>query len=134
MTFPMKTVPWCGFLAFGALLGASTGCSNEITPQCAAISIPAIRLSVRNARTGAFIASGSTVIARLGARIDTVTTSLTSSDSAAILIGTAAGVYDLTVQRAGYADWFDQSVDVAPGVDGCHPMTVEVAASLDPVP
>ena len=121
---------------FASLLLAVAGCSaSTAPPQCAGILIPALRVIVRAAQDGAFVGSGSTIIAaRRGAETDTVVNSPTAVDSSAIFIGFAPGTYDLTIHKQGYAEWTESSIGVAVAIDGCHPATSTVDASLSKLP
>jgi hypothetical protein len=121
---------------FISLLLAISGCSvSTAPPQCAGILIPALRVIVRDGRDGAFIGSGSTIIAaRRGAETDTVVNSAGAIDSSAIFIGFAPGIYELVIHKQGYVEWTESSIGVATAIDGCHPSTSTVEASLSRLP
>jgi len=112
------------------LLAAGCG-SSEVPVVCTENLIPAIRLSVRDAQSDAFIASPVTVVAtRRGDKPDTIITSPEPID-----VGAVAGIYDLLVKSSGYTDWTSNDIVVAAStVYACHPATVDVRADLQRLP
>lgn len=121
-------------IAVLATLSVIGGC--EGSHICLAIINPAIRLTVRDARTGALIATRTTVIANLrGVRPDTIVSPTGNTDSEPIVIGSSSGTYDLVVRTAGYADWVSNGI-IVDRSDGACPNTVtrSIQATLQPTP
>jgi hypothetical protein len=92
-------------------------------------------IAVQDSVTGAWIAGGTTVVARDGSYRDSVTNVIGTAAWDALSIAVAegrAGIYDVTVRRAGYADWHRNGIRVS--ADDCGPRAVEVVARLQPKP
>jgi hypothetical protein len=116
----------------GLLLAGAAGCSAAATspPQCAGILIPALRVTIVDSLTRAFIGAGSTLIARSNTEVDTLVQPAAAPNSEAIFIGSGVGSYELAIRKAGYDEWRRSSIVVAAGIDGCHPSTADVEAKL----
>jgi hypothetical protein len=109
---------------------AGLGCSDSTMFVCQPILISAFQVTVRDAATGLFIGSQSTVIAALqGGAADTVTGIANSADSSVLSAGSRPGTYDVTVRHVGYLDWTKGNILVL-SEDGCHPMTQSLQANL----
>jgi hypothetical protein len=115
---------------------AGLGCSDSTPPVvCQPILISAFQVTVRDATTGLFIGSQSTVIAALrGGSADTVAGILNSPDSSVLSAGSRPGTYDVTVRHVGYVDWTKGNILVPSADDGCHPVTQVLQANLQKSP
>lgn len=88
----------------------------------------AITVELRDARTGAALTGPATLVVRDGAFVETAEFPAELSS-----IGVAherAGVYVVTVEKAGYRDW--TRADVAVKSDECHVKTAVLRADLVP--
>lgn len=124
------------YLLFLGNLVAMAGCSIPIT--CPAISLAALEVRVKNARTGQFIASGATISLRFnGVDIDGNSTQYPvgpGADSLPIHISGSSGTYDIRVRRAGFADFVQKGI-VVTGSGHCNqPQIVALTATLVPLP
>jgi hypothetical protein len=123
--------------AFTFALGvACASCAGGLEPVfCAAVVEPALTVKVIDDLTGENISAGATLIARDGDFVDSVTVPVDEPvlDARGVsMSGTAErpGTYDVTVRRAGFADWQRDGVQVADG--RCNVLTVELTARLVP--
>jgi len=117
-----------------AILVALSGCMRG--PRVCALSInPAIVVEVRDARTGAFIASGATGVVRSGAYVDSLkpygfgSSDPASQQSLQAALG-RAGTYSIEVVHDGYARWTISGVTAQKELCGLR--TVRLRASLIP--
>jgi hypothetical protein len=109
---------------------ASAGCRSVVS--CDASAVPAIRLAVHDALTGAAIPSQMTIVwTEHGAPPDTIVASGADLAGSGIPLGLRPGTYDLVVRSPGYAVW-SETVDV--GSVGCKPNTIGVKATLQKLP
>ena len=107
------------------------GGGESLTPQCTAILIPAVRLTIRDSVSQTIINSQSTVIStRRGDPPDTIV----NSPLIPTEMGDHPGTYDLLVKSAGYSDWTRSGIAVAGTDGGCHPVTISVEAELQRQP
>lgn len=95
---------------------------------CTMEARPAVTVELRDARTGAALTGPATVIVRDGAFADT--TEISADFSSMGVAHERAGVYVVTVKKAGYRDW--TRADVAVERDECHVRTALVRAELAP--
>lgn len=99
---------------------------------CTAMYAYGINVGVQDSLTGVPVASGATAIARDGAYADSASIPASANDNASIgLAGERAGVYSVTVKRAGYSTWLKSSVQVTKDV--CHVHPVSLTAKLKPL-
>lgn len=101
---------------------------------CTMEARPALHVVAHDARTGTPLNGGYTVVARTGSLVDSVTVPENAPhwDPAwgASLAHEQAGRYEVTVRRAGYAEWKRSGIEVER--DECHVRTVRVDAQLQP--
>jgi len=115
-------------VAIGALLLSTAVCHDSTDPgpvYCvagAAVSLPAIQLTVLDAETGNVIASGVTATVHSGLGTETAWQS-----PMGFLYGNAsAGTVSVTVQVAGYQDWSRGNLVLKAG--SCGPLPLYLAA------
>lgn len=119
--------------ALGLALGACKSSSLPVTTACTPNLLPALRVTVVDARTGAPPQSA-TLIARSEAFVDSVgpISPYTPVVPGVVLVLTAAterpGTYDLTVHAPGYREWTRTGVRVT--ADPCHVRQVDLTAEL----
>ena len=114
-------------VAFMPLLAACPQNPLEDT-VCTLEARSAITVEMRDARTGAPLTGPATLTVRDGAFVETAEFPAELSS-----IGVAherAGVYVVTVKKAGYRDW--TRADVAVKSDECHVRTAVLRADLEP--
>ncbi|GEM_PF-1698855 len=88
-----------------------------------------LRVTVRNAETGAPAGPGATVTATDGAYRETL---LAFPDSLTFLGATERpGTYDVQVIQVGFQSWSRQGVEVRDG--GCHVETTDLDVRLEPL-
>lgn len=121
-------------LGFVAVVPLSCGVlSSELT--CTLNAVFGLRVNVVDSITGAPRAREAIAYARSGTYLDSaVGLPLSPSGvefTALYLVKERAGVYDVTVQRDGYARWTQSGVRVRG--DACHVRTTEVTARLRPL-
>ena len=110
-----------------------TACSGD----CVAIAGMAFVVDVSDARTGAFLAAGSTLVVRGPAGADSVTYPDHVVTERAIQLAEGRilpGTYTVEVRRAGYATWMGSNVTVRDSGDCGHVETVFLSAQLEPSP
>lgn len=103
---------------------------------CQLYASPSIVVHVRDSVTGGYIASGATLVLRDGTFVDSVSIPADEPTYNEIGLSTVnseerAGVYSVTIRRAGYAEWVREGVEVTR--DECHVRTVRLTARLDPL-
>ncbi|HEX8272952.1 MAG TPA: hypothetical protein VF615_09970 [Longimicrobiaceae bacterium] len=114
-------------VAFVPLLAACPQNPMEDT-VCTMEARSAVTVEMRDARTGAALTGPATLTVRDGAFVETAEFPAELSS-----IGVAherAGVYVVTVKKAGYRDW--TRADVAVRSDECHVQTAVLRAELQP--
>lgn len=112
-TLPGRLLRSVLFIALVAALGAC----NSGSIVCPAVVVPALRIEVRDAATGAPAAQGASGTARIGDRVFTLRT---SGPGEQLVLDTDAGPpgsYTVLVQKPGYRD-FTKSVFVEGGACG----------------
>ena len=119
------------------ILGAITGSACLDQGPCTTSVEPAIRVEVRDAATGAFIADIARGVARDGDFEDSlrVIGATGGNPSIGTTLGGAderPGTYAIHLEAEGYARW--DRADVRVTADGCHVRTVELSAALEPSP
>jgi hypothetical protein len=115
-------------LAAGCTAGGAGGTAPNGT--CTAPRSIAITVEVRDPTTGRASAQGAIGLARQGTAVDT----RQLQDSLTLLGGQRTGIYDVTVQRRGYATWTQTGVSVT-RVGPCGNVEPEsLKAFLQPVP
>jgi hypothetical protein len=111
----------------GSLLGV--GCSavdpTDIT-VCTQEARAGITVDVRDSVTNALVGSGSIVVVREGAFVETATG--TSGAGPYPLVFERAGTYTVSVTQSGYQPWTKSGVQVTK--DKCHVNGVAVTARL----
>lgn len=113
------------------------GCrENTGLTVCDRYASPSVVVQVRDLVTGAYIASGATLVLRDGAFVDSVSMPADETTRNGVGLMTEnslerAGVYSVTVRRAGYARWVREGVKVT--ADECHVRTVLLTARLIPL-
>lgn len=114
-------------VAFLPLLAACPQNPMEDT-VCTMEARSAISVEMRDARTGAALTGPATLVVRDGAFVETaeIPAGLTGFGAAY----ERAGVYVVTIRKAGYRDW--TRADVAVKSDECHVQTVVLRAALEP--
>jgi hypothetical protein len=80
---------------------------------------PAFEIRVKDSQTGAFVASGATIVASTGAYADTARNSPSFPDSSPVQLGYRFGVYALSVKKSGYQDW-RSDVTIKPAPSPCE--------------
>lgn len=123
--------------ALAVLTPLLTAClDNPFGVTCTTEAVPALHVVVSDARTGAFVSGGYTVVARAGAFADSVSVPEDGGwwDPArgVSLAHERAGRYEVAVRKAGYAEWGRNGVRVTR--DECHVRTVRLEARLEPLP
>lgn len=114
-------------VAFVPLLAACPQNPLEDT-VCTMEARSAITVEMRDARTGAELTGPATLTVRDGAFVETAEIPAELSS-----IGVAherAGVYVVTVKKAGYREW--TRANVAVKSDECHVQTAKLRADLEP--
>lgn len=103
--------------------------------ECKSILIPAISLALEDAETGAAVVSDDiTVVFTDGSFADTLRFSSTAENPrGATLHHDRPGTYDIEVRAAGYSLWTQNDVRVDADGDGCHAVTAEITATLEPL-
>ena len=117
---------------FALVMASLAGCSSaSTTPRvCTAEFVYGISVRVRDSVSGAPTASGATLVARDGSYADSVR-AVGGLDADAIplsVAGERAGIYSLTLRKAGFGDWTLQGVRVERGE--CHVVPVALTALL----
>lgn len=112
----------------------STACAVSGNPVvCTAQFVYGLNIQVQDSVTGAWIASGATLIARDGAFVDSVGAQGSGPEWDQLPLATAgerAGTYDVTVRREGYHPWDRNGIEVEG--DTCHVRPVNLVARLQP--
>jgi hypothetical protein len=118
-------------LAFVSVL--ATACSDQQI-ACPQIASPGVAVEVRDAPTGALAASGAKLVAQAGTYADSMSFPANQSDADAQHLTGAyrAGVYTLTVTKAGYQPWIKTNVEVSAA--DCGVNRVDLTALLQPAP
>lgn len=119
---------------FGVAAATVIACGSP-TDVCVAIPVSAVAVHVRDARTGAFSASNTTLIASSVGYADTVSYGpIPTADSLPLRAGNRPGTYSLLVRKPGYRDWGRSGVTVREAAPPCggRPVTVELDAVLEP--
>jgi hypothetical protein len=122
------------FLLFAGMIAVS-GCSGG-TIACPAILTSALLVRVKDARTGAFIATGTTLTARFGTvqfTDDIIYPSGAGADSLPIAVLGSSGTYGILIQRRGYFDYSQNGIAV-PDDHGCGAKAVRMTVNLLPNP
>ncbi|MEW5929825.1 MAG: hypothetical protein AB1941_20410 [Gemmatimonadota bacterium] len=88
----------------------------------------AVSVEMRDARTGAALTGPATLTVRDGAFVETV--EIPAEFSTMGVAHERAGVYVVTVRKAGYRDWTRADVAVKRGE--CHVRTAVLRAELEP--
>ncbi|HEV2145926.1 MAG TPA: hypothetical protein VGR37_00770 [Longimicrobiaceae bacterium] len=123
------------FAALAALVPLLAACPRNPFEDtvCTMEARPALHVLVSDARTGA-PATGYTVVARAGSFADSATVPEAPAHwdpaSGVSLAHEHAGRYEVTVRKAGYAEWRKSGVEVTR--DECHVRTVRLEARLQP--
>lgn len=109
-----------------------TACNGD----CVAIAGMAFVVDVTDARTGAWLAAGSTLVAHGPAGADSVTYPTHVVTERAIRLSEGRiqpGSYTVEVRREGYATWIHSNVIVRDANDCGHVETVFLVAELEPL-
>lgn len=127
----MKHLKTITLIAAALVVAGCEAITGVLSRDCTDIAIPGISLSVIDSITGASLEHGATGRARDGAFVDSlvVTSDTTNSPSFPIPLALErAGVYAVSVSRAGYRDWSASNVRVTK--DACHVRTATLVARL----
>jgi hypothetical protein len=91
-------------------------------------------LLIRDARSGAAIATGATVTARELTLGQTYDVTGQRFDTLRVFVGGEPGIYDVTVAKPGYITWSqaDIKVDSLAFPSGCQPDTRTLDVTLQP--
>lgn len=119
--------------ALALLAIGSGGCKSNFEPVCASILLPAVSVSVLDARTNAPPLVASTLYVSEGAYMDSAVTAVLAGGAhiAAAAYG-RPGTYTIVIRTPGYADWTKSSLQVV--ADACgKPHTANVSASILPL-
>jgi len=120
------------FIVFAIVVASIPGCSLIFSPEmCSANVAPGLSVAVQDSASGAMIASGTQLIARDGAYVESssVPANHPELDSSTLqAAGERGGTYSVTVQKPGYRDWTRSNVRVTKGE--CHVNTVSLTALL----
>ena len=120
-------LPW---LVFATLV--ITACSGD----CVAIAGMAFVVDVTDARNGALLAAGSTLVVHGTAGADSVTypDHVVTERSIQLTEGRILpGTYTVEVRRQGYATWIRSNVIIRDAGDCGHVETVYLSAELEPL-
>lgn len=126
------TVVRTGRLSPGAVLLAVTlaACNSRALLNCVAEPAAALDVTIVDARTGAYLAAGATVLARDGSFSEWLGPgNYAPGGDLASRRGAFGrpGTYDVTVSHPGYEDW---STRARVGSDRCGAVTVPIRAVL----
>ena len=110
-----------------------TGCKDHEV-VCPLVLSPGVAVEVRDAFSGATIASGSKLVAQAGAYADSMSFPVGQPDlNSAHLTGAyRPGVYTLTVTKTGYQPWVQTNVVVTAA--GCGTNLTTLTATLHAAP
>lgn len=122
-----KTLVRLGLVALAPLLAACP--QNPMEDRvCTLEARSAVTVELRDARTGAALTGPATMTVRDGAFVETA--EFPAEISTMGVAHERAGVYVVTVKKAGYRDW--TRADVAVKSDECHVQTAVLRAELEP--
>ena len=137
MTRSLASTAIRSFSAVGAalVLGGCRGTTDPHSPPvaCTLVAVSAVSVYVKDAGTGASIASGSTLVLRDGTFADSTTVPASHPELDAVPIATPGtyervGTYEVTVRKPGYASMSWSGVVVTK--DECHVRPVVLTAQL----
>jgi len=117
-------------LAAAALVPLAACHSLPDDVVCPAYIAAAITVTAQDSVTGTVITPGTTVIAREGTYVDSVT-----AEAPVTSVGVAyehAGIFSVTVRHSGYATWTKPGIEVKRGT--CNVQGVALTARLVPSP
>src|SRR5690606_16878109 len=107
--------------AFLAVCLLGRGCAGPFDPgACTTEYVFALNVQVQDSLTGAWVASGATLIVRDGTYVDSVSGPMNRADAdhfPLLAAGERPGTYDVVVQHEGYQLWSRSDVEV--GSDKC---------------
>jgi hypothetical protein len=104
------------------------GCSIVTPDVCTSIFVSGINVRVQDAATGAPIAKDARLLVTDGAYSDSSYAPVLNDSAPLSAAGERAGVYSLTVRKAGYVTWTRSGVEVTK--DACHVRPVSLTATL----
>jgi hypothetical protein len=122
-----KTLVRLALVGFAPLLAACPQNPLEDT-ACTMEARTAVQVEMRDARTGAALKGPATLTVRDGAFVETA--EIPEEFSSMGIAHERAGVYVVTVKKAGYRDWTRADVAVKRGE--CHVETATLRAELEP--
>ena len=122
-----KTLVRLALVGLAPLLAACPQNPLEDT-VCTMEARTAVQVEMRDARTGAALNGPATLTVRDGAFVETV--EIPAEFSSMGIAHERAGVYVVTVRKAGYRDW--TRADVSVKRDQCHVQTATLRAELEP--
>jgi len=123
-----KTLVRLGLVALAPLLAACPQNPLDDT-ACTMEARTAVQVEMRDARTGAALNGPATLTVRDGAFVETV--EIPAEFASMGVAHERAGVYVVTVEKAGYRAWTRADVAVKRGE--CHVQTANLRAELVPV-
>ena len=121
------------FLWLCSVIVALVSCNGD----CVAIAGPAFVVDVTDARNGAWLAAGSTLIARGPAGADSVSypNHVGPQRTITLIEGRLqAGIYTVEVKRDGYVPWVRSDIALRETGDCGHVRAVHLSAALEPLP
>jgi hypothetical protein len=121
------------FLRLCLSICAIASCNGD----CVAVAGPAFLVDVTDARSGAFLAGGSTLVVRGTGGADSVSYPDYAQPQRSIVIPEGRllpGTYTVEVRRAGYVTWNRSDVLLRDSGDCGHVRAVHLSAQLEPLP
>ena len=127
---------WRALVTTALLLAGCEG--SSFSPAVCTTEAPSsIVVTAHDARSGAALSTGTSLILQNGAYVDSVETVRDLPATASGLLGPTstyerAGTFSVRVRRPGYLLWARDGVQVT--ADRCHVQTARLDARLEPVP
>ena len=120
-----------------AALIVGAACGDGLVGVCLTYAAPSVQVMPRDAATDAYLGAGATLVQHSGTYIDSISLPLDYAPpyEQELVVSSAferPGIYELTVRRAGYADWVRTNVHVS--ANSCHVETVRLEARLEALP
>ncbi len=114
-----------------------SGCGFCLPVACGGVSVPAVKVSVFDSKTGASANENATAVLIEGSYRETMSPDISTGEGVSITTGFSGGLarpgtYTVHVSKQGYIDWEREGVRVTQGE--CYPNTVILRADLQPLP
>ena len=120
------------YVALALAAATGIGCSEQ-SIVCPLILSPGVAVEVRDAATGALTASGAKLVAQAGTYADSMSFPNQPDADAQHLTGAyRAGVYTVTVTKAGYQPWVKTNVIVTAADCGVNRVDLTALLQLTP--